>query len=160
MTNIEWPRDDFSRLQFGLYHDPEIYEQEHDRIFRGPTWSVLCLEAEIKKPGDFVVTHVGQIPIVVIRTKAGTVSAMVNRCAHRGAEIVREPFGNSPDLTCIYHAWCYSETGDLLGVPFRRGVNGKGGMPPDFDLRQHGLTKLHVAVWKGIVFGSFSESVE
>jgi len=159
MSNI-WPREDFSRLQYRLYHDPEIYEQEHDKVFRGPTWSVLCLEAEIKNAGDFVVTHVGQIPIVVTRTKTGHVSAFVNRCAHRGAEIVREPYGNSPDFTCIYHAWCYSEDGDLLGVPFRRGANGKGGMPADFDLRQHGLTKLRVSVWKGIVFGTFSESVE
>jgi anthranilate 1,2-dioxygenase large subunit len=160
MAELGWARSDFSRLQYRLYHDPRIYEQEHERVFRGPTWSVLCLDAEIRNPGDFIVTHVGQIPVIVNRMKSGTISAVVNRCAHRGAEIVREPFGNASDFTCIYHAWCYSEAGDLIGVPFRRGANGKGGMPPDFDLRQHGLTKLKVAVWKGIVFGSFNEDVE
>ncbi len=29
-------------------------------------------------------------------------------------------------------------------VPFRRGVAGKGGMPADFDMAAHGLTRLHV----------------
>ena len=33
-----------------------------------------------------------------------------------------------------------------------------GGMPPDFDIRQHGLTKLRVAVLHGLVFATFSES--
>jgi anthranilate 1,2-dioxygenase large subunit len=163
MLNIEWPRDDFSRVQYRLYHDPSIYEQEHERIFRGPTWSMLCLDAEIPNSGDFVATHVGQIPVVVNRMKSGAIGAFVNRCAHRGAEIVREPYGNygsAAGFTCIYHAWSYSEAGDLVGVPFRRGANGKGGMPPEFDMRAHGLTKLRVVAWNGIVFGSFSDAAE
>jgi hypothetical protein len=69
MLDLAWPRDDFSRIQYRLYHDASIYEQEHERIFRGPTWSLLCLEAEIPNSGDFVTTHVGQIPVVVNRMK-------------------------------------------------------------------------------------------
>ncbi|MGE0746043.1 MAG: Rieske 2Fe-2S domain-containing protein [Rhodospirillales bacterium] len=155
-----WPADDFSRVPYGLYHDADVYRQEHDRIFRGPTWCVLALEAELPKPGDFLVSHVGDIPVVVNRTAAGAIAAFVNRCAHRGAEIVRVPRGNAPDHTCIYHAWCYSQTGELLGVPFQRGANGKGGMPAGFDRKKHGLTTLRIAVWKGIVFGSFSPDAE
>jgi anthranilate 1,2-dioxygenase large subunit len=158
--HIDWPREDFSRLRYRLYHDESIYEQEHARIFRGPTWSVLCLEAEIPKPGDFTLTHVGQIPVVVNRLKSGGIGAFVNRCAHRGAAVVREPFGNATDFSCIYHAWCYSETGDLIGVPFQRGANGKGGMPPEFDTKAHGLTRLMVEAWNGIIFGSFSDKAE
>jgi salicylate 5-hydroxylase large subunit len=33
-----------------------------------------------------------------------------------------------------------------------------GGMPTDFDIRQHGLAKLRVAVLHGLVFATFSES--
>ncbi|MEJ0068795.1 MAG: Rieske 2Fe-2S domain-containing protein [Pseudomonadota bacterium] len=155
-----WPRNDYSRVRFGLYHDPEIYRLEQERVFRGPLWSVLGLEAEIPKPGDYCLTHVGETPVVLNRDQGGGINAFVNRCAHRGAEIVREPFGNLADFTCIYHAWCYSPQGDLIGVPFMKGVNGKGGMPPEFDMRAHGLTKLRVASWNGVVFGSFSDSVE
>jgi anthranilate 1,2-dioxygenase large subunit len=161
MTAIPvWPRNDYSRVRFGLYHDPEIYRLEQERVFRGPLWSVLGLEAEIPNAGDYCLTHVGETPIVLNRDQGGAINAFVNRCAHRGAEIVREPFGNLADFTCVYHAWCYSPQGDLIGVPFMKGVNGKGGMPPDFDMRAHGLTKLRVARWSGVVFGSFSDEAE
>jgi len=121
---------------------------------------VARLEAEIPNPGDYCVTHVGETPIVLNRDQGGGINAFVNRCAHRGAEIVREPFGNLADFTCVYHAWCFSPQGDLIGVPFMKGVNGKGGMPPSFDMREHGLTKLKVARWNGVVFGSFSDDTE
>jgi anthranilate 1,2-dioxygenase large subunit len=155
-----FPRDDFSRVGYALYHDEAIYNREHDKIFRGPVWSVLGLAAELPNVHDFIVTHIGQIGVVVCRTEAGGITAFVNRCAHRGAEIVREPFGNSPDHTCIYHAWCYNHEGELTGVPFMRGANGRGGMPAEFDIRQHPLEKVHIAVWHGIIFGSFCADAE
>jgi anthranilate 1,2-dioxygenase large subunit len=160
MSALSWPRSDFSRVPYDLYHDRETYDLEQERIFRGPVWSVLGLEAEIPNEGDFILTYVGQIPVVVNRLADGTVGAFVNRCAHRGAAVVREPYGNAKDFTCIYHAWCFSETGDLTGVPFRRGVAGRGGMPAEFQLSEHGLQRLRVACWKGLVFGSFSENAE
>jgi len=155
-----WPRPDYSRVPYQLYHDAEVYRREQERIFRGPTWSVLGFEAELPNPGDFIVTYVGDTPVVVNRDAAGAINAFVNRCAHRGAEIVRHPFGNAADFTCIYHSWCYSPQGDLIGVPFRAGANGKGGMPASFDLKEHGLVKLKVARWNGIVFGTFSAATE
>ncbi|PYM12934.1 MAG: 3-phenylpropionate dioxygenase [Candidatus Rokuibacteriota bacterium] len=155
-----WPRNDYSRVRYDLFHDSDVFEREQDRIFRGPVWSVLGLETEIPNPGDFRVTAVGTTPVVFNRDQSGAVHAFVNRCAHRGAELVREPYGNCKDHTCIYHAWCYTLQGDLIGVPFQRGANGRGGMPPDFDLREHGLQKLRVAVWKGVVFGTFTEATE
>jgi salicylate 5-hydroxylase large subunit len=49
-------------------------------------------------------------------------------------------------------------------VPFRRGVrqDGKvnGGMPADFDPKQHGLTKLRVALRGGVVFATFDHDME
>jgi len=155
-----WQRNDYSRVPYRLYHDPDVFRDEQERIFRGPTWSVLGLEEEIRNPGDYRVTHVGDTQVVFNRDKDGVVGAFVNRCVHRGAEVVREPAGNAADFTCIYHAWCYSQKGDLIGVPFLRGANRKGGMPAGFDMRQHGLKKLRVECWNGIVFGSFSDEVE
>jgi hypothetical protein len=45
-------------LRYRLCYDELIYGQEHSRIFRGSTWSVLCLEAEIPKSGGFMLSHV------------------------------------------------------------------------------------------------------
>lgn len=154
-----WPRKDYSRVPYRLYHDPRLYELEQERVFRGPVWSALGFEAEIPKPGDYKVTQVGDTPVVLARNQGGEIHAFVNRCAHRGAEVVRYPRGNASDFTCIYHAWCYDLKGDLTGVPFRRGAKGKGGMPADFDMKQHSLTRMRVATWKGLVFGTFSNDV-
>jgi salicylate 5-hydroxylase large subunit len=48
----------------------------------------------------------------------------------------------------------------LIGVPFRRGYRGQGGMPADFRLEEHGLQRLSVACRHGVVFASFSSDPE
>jgi phenylpropionate dioxygenase-like ring-hydroxylating dioxygenase large terminal subunit len=151
-----WTTSDYSRVPYGLYHDPDVYRQEHDRVFRGPTWCVLALEAELPRPNDFMVTHVGDIPVVVNRTAAGDIAAFVNRCAHRGATVQRQVCGNARQHRCVYHQWAYNARGELVGVPYRRGVSGMGGYPADFDPRAHGLARLRVASLKGVIFATFS----
>jgi anthranilate 1,2-dioxygenase large subunit len=157
---VDWPRLDYSRIPFWLYHDPEVYRQEQERIFKGKCWSYVALEAELPNPGDFRTTYVGETPVIVARTDGGDLAAMVNRCAHRGAIVRREPRGNAREHTCIYHRWCYGQDGSLTGVPFRRGVKGKGGMGPDFRLEDHGLQKLRVASHSGVIFVTFSHQTE
>jgi anthranilate 1,2-dioxygenase large subunit len=157
---VQWPRGDYSRIPFWLYHDPEVYRQEQERIFQGDAWSYLVLEAELPNPGDFRTTYVGETPVIVHRGMDGKVNAMVNRCAHRGALVRRETRGNAREHICIYHRWCYADDGALTGVPFRRGIRGQGGMGPDFDPARHGLRKLRVASHAGVVFGTFSADTE
>jgi len=153
--DIAWPRDDYSRIPYRLHHDEEIYALEMERIFRGPAWSYLCLEAEIPDPGDFRTTWVGDTPVVVTRDKQGALHAFVNRCSHRGAMIVRELRGNADRLVCLYHRWCYSHAGELTGLPFRQGLRGEGGMPKDFDMKSNSPRKMKVQSLSGMVFGTF-----
>ena len=157
---IAWPRDDYSRIPFRLHHDEEIYALEMERIFRGPTWSYLCLEAELPRPGDFRTTWVGDTPVVVSRDRDGAIHAFVNRCAHRGAMIVRTLRGNTDRHVCLYHRWCYAPTGELTGLPFRKGLKGEGGMPEDFDMKAVSPQRLRVANCHGMLFGTFSPRTE
>lgn len=159
-SSIDWPQPDYTRVPFALYHSPEWYALEMERIFRGPTWNYLCLEAELPNQGDFVATYVGDTPVVVSRADDAAVHAFVNRCSHKGALIVRQPRGNARAHTCIYHRWTYTRDGRLSGVPFRVGIEGQGGMPKDFDPACHGPRKLRVDTHGGLVFGTFSESTE
>ena len=157
---LSWPREDCSRVPYPVFSDPEIFAREQARIFRGPVWCYAALEAEIPNPGDYKTTFIGDTPVVVARTGSGTLSAFVNRCAHRGTLLVRDVMGHTDDFTCIYHHWCYDLAGNLIGVPFRRGLNGKGGMPEEFAMADHGLQVLQVDSYAGVVFVSFDEHVE
>jgi anthranilate 1,2-dioxygenase large subunit len=157
---VHWQRNDYSRIPYWLYHDPQIYAREQERIFKGPTWNLVGLEAEIPNHGDFRTTFVGDTPIIVDRAPDGSIHAMVNRCAHHGALVRREPRGNAREHVCIYHRWCYGLDGKLKGLPFRRGIKGNGGMGPDFDMADHGLQRLRVASYAGVIFASFRHEGE
>jgi phenylpropionate dioxygenase-like ring-hydroxylating dioxygenase large terminal subunit len=157
-TNFDpanWPPGNLTRVPFPLYSDPAIYQREQEALFRGPIWHYLGLEAEAPNPGDWLTTQLGDAPIVLARALDGSLNAFENRCAHRGALLCLAPSGNSKTLTCVYHAWGYDLKGNLTGVAFRRGIQGKGGMPPDFDMKAHGLRKLRVASIAGIVFATY-----
>lgn len=158
--HITWPKADFSRVPYGIYHDPEVYEAEQERIFRGPTWNYLALEVEIPAPGDFITTSVGETPVLVHRDKQGAVRAFINRCMHRGTVLRRERRGHAKAHTCVYHQWSYNLEGQLVGVPFAKGVDGVGGMADDFDRSCIRLRSLNVAVFKGVVFGTFVDDAE
>lgn len=159
-TPFSWPSEGTARVPYQVFFDPDIYAQEQATLFRGPTWNYVALEAEVPKPGDFKSTFIGDTPIVVTRDKEGGLQAFVNRCAHRGALVCRELSGNRPTHTCIYHQWSYDLKGNLIGVPFKKGIRGVGGYGPDFELSQHTLQKLRVAAYRGLVFATFSPEVE
>ena len=152
----EWPADRTGRVPFWVYSDPEIYRQELDRIWYGPHWLYCGLEAEIPAVGDFKTTILGERPVIVMRSAEDEISVLENRCAHRGVKLCQVRSGHAKDLLCPYHQWAYDLKGNLLGVPFRRGVRRQGGMPADFDPAQHGLRRLRVEVVNGLVWATFS----
>ncbi len=161
MTDTQgWTAGDFTRVPYTVYQDPDVYRQEQEQIFRGPVWCYLALDAELPNPGDYKSTFVGDTPVVVTRGADQGLYAWVNRCAHKGALVCRSPRGNVADgaFTCVYHQWAYTSQGDLAAVPFRRGMNGVGGLDKDFDMKKNGLRKLRVETINGMVFGTFSDA--
>ena len=155
-----WPDDDLTIIPDWVYTDAAIYAREVERIFHGPTWNYVVLEAEIPNAGDFIRSHVGPTPIVVARADDGSINAFENRCMHRAAEFCRELSGTAKEFICPYHQWTYDLKGNLIGIPFRRGVAGKGGMPADFKPQEHGLRKLNVTTHRGVVFASYADDME
>ena len=153
---VTWPSNALSEVPFRVYTDIAQYQLEQERLFKGPTWNYLCLAAEIRKPGDYVSTTVGEVAVIVVRDAAGGINAFVNRCAHRGNLLCLERQGNVKEFGCIYHGWTYDLAGRLTGVAFEHGVKRQGGMPPDFHKEDHTLPLLRVAELGGLVFGTFS----
>ena len=157
---ITWVRGLQTRVPYAVYQRQDILEQEQKRVYEGPAWNYLCLEAEIPEPGSYRTTFVGQTPVVVARDMDGDIYAFENRCSHRGALICLEKSGTAKDFQCVYHAWTYNLQGTLKGVAFEAGLDGAGGMPPSFCKDKHSPRKLRIAVFCGLVFGSFSDEVD
>lgn len=158
--NYVWPSEGLTRVPDWVYTDEYIYQREVEKIFHGRTWNYVALEDEVPNPGDFIRSNVGPTPVVVSRAEDGTISVFENRCMHRAAEFCRELSGNAKEFVCPYHQWSYDLKGNLAGVPFRRGVDGKGGMPARFKPAEHGLKRLKVTQHRGVVFASYCDEME
>lgn len=159
-ASYAWPAEGPSRAPYWVFTDQAIYEREQERIFRGPVWHYIGLEAEVPDPGCYKTTRVGDAPVILTRDADGRIRAMLNRCAHRGNLLVTRPFGKVDALYCVYHAWSYDLQGNLTSAAFRRGIRGVGGLPADFRLEDHGLPKLRVDTFCGLVFATYSADVE
>jgi len=160
LRSYEWPAEGLIKIPDWVYTDDTIYQREVERIFHGRTWNYVALEAEIPEAGDYVRSNVGPTPVVVARAEDGSINVFENRCAHRAAEFCRDLRGNAKEFVCPYHQWSYDLRGNLAGVPFRRGVDGKGGMPKDFKTAEHSLRKLKVTTRGGVVFASYDRDIE
>ena len=156
---VAWPSAGLSEVPYEIFSSPEQYALENERLFKGPTWNYLCLSAEIPEPGDFVVSGIAETTIIVVRNQRGEINAMVNRCSHRGTMLCLKQRGNSRKFSCVYHAWSFDLDGNLTNVAFAKGIKGEGGMAAGFDMREHGLRRLRVAEYCGLVFGSFDADV-
>ena len=157
-AKLDW-RSDFTRVPSQVYVDQQLFDLEQQKLFMGPCWHLIGLECEIKEPGDFVTTYIGKTPIVYSRGPSGDLHAFVNRCAHRGARVIRELRGNNPFPTCPYHNWRYDITGNLVGVSMEKGMKGKGGYGEDFNKDCNGLRRLRIEAHAGVLFATFSEEV-
>lgn len=171
-TLSRWSQPGSSRVPFWAYTDEQLYQRELEKIFYGPHWCYVGLAVEIPNLGDFKLSHVGERQVVMVRDRVAPkdrdtdpgIRVVENRCAHRGVRFCQHPQGNTRSFVCPYHQWTYKLNGDLAGLPFKDGVKDgecvNGGMPEGFDLKDHGLTKLRVAVLHGLVFATFSDAVE
>ena len=168
----QWQGTGTSRIPFWAYTDAQLYRRELDTLFYGAHWCYVGLEIEIPQLGDYKLSHVGERQVLMVRDRVAPkdratdngIRVVENRCAHRGVRFCQTPHGNARSFVCPYHQWTYKLNGDLAGLPFKDGVRQgddiNGGMPAGFDIRDHGLTKLRVAVLHGLVFATFSDSTE
>ncbi|KWX69078.1 aromatic ring-hydroxylating dioxygenase subunit alpha [Mycobacterium sp. NAZ190054] len=131
------------------YTDPAILEIERKEIF-AKTWQYIGTTENLSKPGDYITVTVGDVPVVVTRSKDG-INALVNVCRHRFHEVARGS-GNTRRLACPYHAWSYDLEGNLCNAPREASFE-------NFDKSAFPLVKLPVGVWGQMVFVSLDQNV-
>src|SRR5690606_39142698 len=157
LADRRWPDAGWTRVPYWVYSDPAIYQQELDTFFYGPGWNYVALKCEVPEKGSYKRSWIGERQVVVVRGEEDQIHVWENRCAHRGARLCWKNKGKEESFTCPYHQWNFALDGALQGVPLKRGVLRKGGMPADFDNAQHSLKRLHVHVEGGSIWASFHE---
>ena len=109
------------RVHRDLYINEEIFALEQTHFFAN-TWNYVGHDSQIPKSGDWLTNDIGGRPLIVVRHTDGSVRAMMNRCAHKGARLVSAPYGNTGKFfRCPYHAWTFKTDGSLLSIPLKSG---------------------------------------
>jgi p-cumate 2,3-dioxygenase alpha subunit len=131
--------------------DPEVFALERDRIFNH-SWLYVGHETELRKPNDFKTRNVAGRPLIFSRDSKGQIRVWVNSCPHRGAMLCREPKGNARFMTCFYHGWSFSNSGDMVSMPDDASYG------PDFE-RPGLAAPAKVDSYNGFVFVSFNADI-
>src|SRR5262249_2403938 len=143
---LERALDEGYTLPSECYTSQAQFEAEKRRIFH-QSWQYLAHADQLAKPGDFVATRMGDIPIVATRDNARELRAFANVCRHRGSEVVLEPSGNRQTLQCHYHGWTYGLEGSLRSAPRAR-------EQVAFNPERCSLVPFRVKTWGQMVFAS------
>ena len=140
-------RDGYA-LPRGFYTDPDIYE--HDiRAYWNRTWIWVGHVSQLREPGDFFRFDYGPESVLVARDREGAIGAFLNVCPHRGSRVCTEASGNRRVFSCPYHAWTFEMNG-ALRVARQMGEG--------FDASAHGLRRLHLRVFEGMIFVSTADT--
>jgi 2-chlorobenzoate 1,2-dioxygenase len=136
-----------------VYTDPELFALEMERIY-GQAWIYVGHESQVKNPGDYITTLVGDQEVIMTRGSDGKVNVLYNRCAHKGSQLVAHgTTGNvGKFFRCPYHAWTFKLDGSQLSVPLRNGMEGTAfdKSDPNFSMRP----LARVDQYRGFVFAS------
>ncbi|GGN49243.1 (2Fe-2S)-binding protein [Novosphingobium indicum] len=133
------------------YTSEEFHHFEMDALFQRE-WLCVGREEWLEEPGDFFTVTRADEPIIVTRTRDGTIKALSAVCQHR-AMLVAEGHGNTRAFVCPYHHWTYDLDGALVGAPaMNRTCN--------FDKKAAALPEIRHEIWHGFVFINLDPEAE
>lgn len=144
------------RCRRDIFTDADLFALEMKHIFEG-NWVYLAHESQIPQVNDYYTTWIGRQPIVITRDKTGTLNAVINACAHKGAMLCRRKQGNKGSFTCPFHGWTFANTGKLLKVKDAKTTQ----YPDQFNQDgSHDLTRVaRFESYRGFLFGSLNPDV-
>ncbi|MPZ13602.1 MAG: Rieske 2Fe-2S domain-containing protein [Chloroflexi bacterium] len=134
-----------------IFLSEEIYQQELEQIF-ARAWLFVGHESQIPNPGDFVLSRMGDEPVIVVRDRNRRVHVFLNSCRHRGNRVCRYDQGNTSVFTCTFHGWTYDLEGKLTALPFHDGGYN------DLDKPAWGLWEARSELFEGSIWGCWDES--
>ncbi|HLI79104.1 MAG TPA: aromatic ring-hydroxylating dioxygenase subunit alpha [Candidatus Binataceae bacterium] len=126
------------------YTNNAVFAAEKERIFHR-SWQYVGHAGQVAKPGDFITTKLGDIPVVIARDTDGGLRAFANVCRHRGSEVVLECAGNRKTLQCHYHGWTYNLDGTLRNAP-------RANEQQSFAKEELSLIPFAIETWGPMIF--------
>ena len=105
------------------YASPKRFDAEMGRLFRSAPL-IAAHASELSEPGDFMTRSLSGLPLLLTRDRDDAVHVFLNVCRHRGARLVADEKGCRNSFSCPYHAWTWSNRGELRGIP-----HGDSGFP-------------------------------
>ncbi|MBO6213368.1 Rieske 2Fe-2S domain-containing protein [Algoriella sp.] len=138
------------------FTNQEIFDLEMKYIFEG-NWVFLAHESQIPNINDYFTTTIGKQSVVITKNKEGILTALINSCTHKGAQLCRHKKGNKSSFTCPFHGWTFNNSGKLLKVKDAK----TGGYPDQFNCEgSHDLVKVaRFENYRGFLFGSLNPDV-
>lgn len=137
-----------------VYTDPVLFKLEMERIY-GYAWIYVGHESQVKNPGDYHTTRIGDQDVVMVRGADKQVNVLYNRCPHKGAKLVADGDGSvGKFFRCPYHAWTFKLDGQHLSAPLKSGFEGTCYDPKHADFSM--VSVARVETYRGFVFASQS----
>lgn len=104
------------KMPTSAYVCPEIAAKEWDLLFQNHP-QLIGLSGDLAEPGSFLTLDDFGTPVLATRDREGVFHAFLNACRHRGVRVAQDTRGRKNIFTCPFHAWSYSNTGDLVAIP-------------------------------------------
>ena len=134
------------RMPVDAYTCPEIAEREWNEFF-GKMPQLIGLSGRLPENGSFFAVDDFGVPVLATRGKDGVFRAFLNICRHRAVRLVSEEAGRASKFTCPFHAWTYSNEGDLIAVPQEKDFGAVDkpcmGLTPLPAEERHGMLWVH-----------------
>ena len=130
------------------YTDPAFLTLETEKIF-AKTWQPVGRADMVLRHGDFFTCELAGEPLVITRSKEGTLRGFYNVCRHRAGPAANGK-GNRKSLQCRYHGWTYGLDGRLLNAPEFEGV-------ANWQKEDVCLTAVRVEEWGPFIMACLAE---
>ena len=131
---------DAGLVSLEIFVDEDIYKQELGQVF-ARCWLYLGHESQLRRPGQFLTTLMGEDQMLVVADSSGRPRAFHNSCPFAGGLIARHDEGVTESFECSCHGWSWTIDGQLAGRP---------------DVSLIAIEQLDT--YKGLIFGCWDKA--
>lgn len=143
------------RVHRDLYISQDLFELEQEHFFAN-TWNYAGHDSQLPQPGDYIRVEIAGQPLIVVRHTDRSVRVLMNRCAHKGSQLVSAPCGNTGKFfRCPYHAWTFKTDGSLLAIPLKNGYEGT--QLHECESAKGLVAVKNVRLYRGFIFVKLSD---